>query len=57
MPVVVTKPTGKASEALVELAYTLSGVKDKTQPEKQGKGLFGRILAPLTEEKTEVKVE
>ncbi len=56
-PVVVTKPTSKASAALVELAYTLSGVKDQTRPEKQGKGLFGRILAPLTEDKTEVKVE
>ena len=61
MPVVVTKPNSKASESLVEMAYALSGVRQQQedpQTEKQGgKGLFGRILGPLTEEKTGVKVE
>ncbi len=60
MPVVVTKPSSKASESLMELAYALSGVRQQEDPqtEKQGgKGLFGRILGPLTEEKTSVKVE
>ena len=60
MPVVVAKPTTKAAESLVELAFTLSGVRQQQttqQPQKQSKGLFGKILAPLTEEKAEVKVE
>jgi pilus assembly protein CpaE len=61
MPVVVAKPTSKASESLVEMAHTLSGVRDHQRQQQQqkpgGKGLFGRILGPLTEEKAEVKVE
>jgi pilus assembly protein CpaE len=60
MPVVVAKPTSKASESMVEMAYTLSGIRDQqgSGDQKQGgKGLFGRILGSVTEEKTEVKVE
>ena len=60
MPVVVAKPTTKAAESLVELAFVLSGVKQQAAPaqqQKQAKGLFGKILSPLTEEKAEVKVE
>ena len=59
MPVVVTKPTSKASESMVELAYALSGVKpQQDQQQKQGgKGFFSRILGTTTEEQTEVKVE
>ena len=59
MPVVVAKPTTKAAESLVELAFVLSGVRQQPAPQqqKQAKGLFGKILSPLTEEKAEVKVE
>jgi len=59
MPVVVAKPTTKAAESLVELAFVLSGVRQQPTPQqqKQAKGLFGKILSPLTEEKAEVKVE
>ena len=59
MPVVVAKPTTKAAESLVELAFVLSGVRRQQAPQqqKQAKGLFGKILSPLTEEKAEVKVE
>ena len=58
MPVVVAKPTTKAAESLVELAFVLSGVRQQApQQQKQAKGLFGKILSPLTEEKAEVKVE
>ena len=61
MPVVVTKPGTKASESLVELAHVLSGVRQQGEGQQQqkrdGKGLFGRILGQLTEEKSEVKVE
>jgi len=60
MPVVVTKPSTKASESLVELAHVLSGVHQREgqqQQKRDGKGLFGRILGQLTEEKSEVKVE
>ena len=59
MPVVVTKPTSKASESMVALAYALSGVQQKQeQQQKQGgKGLFSRILGTATDEQTEVKVE
>jgi pilus assembly protein CpaE len=59
MPVVVAKPTTKAAESLVELAHVLSGVRQQQAPQqqKQAKGLFGKILSPLTEEKAEVKVE
>jgi pilus assembly protein CpaE len=62
MPVVVAKPSTKASESLVELAYALSGVRQQQQQQtqeqkKEGKGLFGRILGQVTEEKAEVKVE
>ncbi len=60
MPVVVAKPTSKASESMVEMAYTLSGVHEQqgSGDQKQGgKGLFGRILGSVTEDKTEVKVE
>ena len=61
MPVVVTKPSTKASESLVELAHVLSGVRQQREGQQQqkrdGKGLFGRILGQLTEEKSEVKVE
>ncbi len=61
MPVVVTKPGTKASESLVELAHVLSGVlpqrEGQQQQKRDGKGLFGRILGQLTEEKSEVKVE
>jgi pilus assembly protein CpaE len=58
MPVVVAKPTTKAAESLVELAHVLSGVRQQApQQQKQAKGLFGKILSPLTEEKAEVKVE
>src|SRR3990172_99993 len=59
MPVVVAKPTTKAAESLVELAFVLSGVRQQPAPQqqKQAKGLFGKILSPLTQEKAEVKVE
>jgi pilus assembly protein CpaE len=60
MPVVVTKPSTKASESIVELAYALSGVRQQQQEkqEKQAnKGLFGRIFGPTAEEPAEVKVE
>jgi pilus assembly protein CpaE len=60
MPVVVAKPSSKASESVVEMGYTLSGVQDQRDnlDQKQGgKGLFGRILGPLSEEKAEAKVE
>jgi hypothetical protein len=61
MPVVVAKPTSKAAESMVELAHVLSGVHQQAAPQqqnqKQAKGLFGKILSPLTEEKAEVKVE
>jgi pilus assembly protein CpaE len=64
MPVVVAKPTTKASESMVEMAYALSGVREQQQKahsqdrkEANNKSLFGRILKPLTEEKAEVKVE
>jgi pilus assembly protein CpaE len=60
MPVVVAKPTSKAAESMVELAHVLSGVQQQApqqQNQKQAKGLFGKILSPLTEEKAEVKVE
>jgi len=59
MPVVVAKPTSKAAESMVELAFVLSGVRQQQAPQqqKQAKGLFGKILSPLTEEKAEVKVE
>jgi pilus assembly protein CpaE len=60
MPVVVAKPTSKAAESMVELAHVLSGVHQQApqqQNQKQAKGLFGKILSPLTEEKAEVKVE
>lgn len=61
MPVVVTKPGTKASESLVELAHVLSGVhqqgEGQQEQKRDGKGLFGRILGQLTEEKSEVKVE
>jgi pilus assembly protein CpaE len=59
MPVVVAKPSSKAAESMVEMAYALSGVREQQRPngEKQGgKGLFGRILGPLTEEKAEAEV-
>ena len=62
MPVVVAKPTSKASESLVQLAFALSGVHEnqqRTTTDKAGgnsKGLFGRILG-INEEKAEVKVE
>jgi hypothetical protein len=42
------------------MGYTLSGVQDQRDnlDRKQGgKGLFGRILGPLSEEKAEAKVE
>jgi len=59
MPVVVTKPNSKASESLIELAYTLSGVRQQQEKqEKEGsKGLIGRIFGLPAEEKAEVKVE
>ena len=59
MPVVVTKPNSKASESLIELAYTLSGVRQQQEKqEKEGsKGLFGRIFGLPSEEKAEVKGE
>ena len=59
MPVVVAKPTSKASESMVELAYTLSGVKrqEPTQQKQGGKGLFSRILGTATEEKSKEKAE
>ncbi|MEE8347207.1 MAG: AAA family ATPase [Dehalococcoidia bacterium] len=61
MPVVVTKPSSKAAESMVELAYALSGVRqhqEKPQTEIQGtKGLLGRIFGTSAGEKTKVKVE
>jgi pilus assembly protein CpaE len=59
MPVVVTNPNTKASESLMELAYTLSGVRQQQEKqEKEGsKGLIGRIFGLPAEEKAEVKVE
>jgi pilus assembly protein CpaE len=61
MPVVVTKPSSKAAESMVELAYALSGVRQhqqQPQTEKQGtKGLLGRLFGTPDGEKTEVKVE
>ncbi len=60
MPVVVAKPQSKASEALIEMACALSGVRH--QPEQARKeppkgGLISRILRPPVEEKSGVKVE
>ncbi|MFQ5575221.1 MAG: hypothetical protein ACE5E0_06330, partial [Terriglobia bacterium] len=60
VPVVVAKPTAKASESMVELAFSMSGVhQQQDQPEQKqgGKGLFGRLLGQADEEKAEVKVE
>ncbi len=62
MPVVVTKPSARASESLIELAYALSGVREQQQEQQEqqkegSKGLFGRIFGTPAEEKTEVKVE
>ncbi len=61
MPVVVTKPSSKAAESMVELAYALSGVRQhqqQPQTETQGtKGLLGRLFGTPAGEKTEVKVE
>ena len=61
MPVVVTKPSSKAAESLVELAYALSGVRqDQQQPQtgrQETKGLLGRLFGATAAEKEEVKVE
>jgi pilus assembly protein CpaE len=59
MPVVVSKPTSKASESIVEMAYAVSGVRTtKTaKPREATKGgLFGRILGNV-QEQAEVGVE
>ena len=61
MPVVVAKPHSKAAESLVEMAYTLSGVRQRQQPKAKESpsrgGLLNRILGTAPEEKTEVGVE
>lgn len=59
MPVVLAKPTSRASESIVEMAYALSGVRAKSAPkskEPQKSGLFGRILGNV-QEQAEVRVE
>lgn len=59
MPVVLAKPTSRASESIVEMAYALSGVRQKSAPkskEPQKSGLFGRILGNV-QEQAEVRVE
>ena len=60
MPVVVSKPDSKAAASMVEMAFALSGVSQKTasaqkQPPKTG--LLHRILGNVSEETTEVSVE
>jgi len=61
MPVVVAKPHSKAAESLVEMAYTLGGVRNQQAPKAkeapQKSGIFSRILGSAPEEKTEVGVE
>lgn len=61
MPVVVAKPHSKAAESLVEMAYTLGGVRHQQAPKAketpQKNGIFSRILGSASEEKTEVGVE
>ena len=61
MPVVVAKPHSKAAESLVEMAYTLGGVRHQQAPKAketpQKSGIFSRILGSASEEKTEVGVE
>lgn len=59
MPVVVSKPTSKASESIVEMAYAISGVRTTKAPkprEAPKAGLFGRILGNVHEQ-AEVGVE
>jgi pilus assembly protein CpaE len=59
MPVVVSKPTSKASESIVEMAYAISGVKTQkaAKPRENPKGgLFGRIIGNV-QEQAEVGVE
>ncbi|KKL65304.1 hypothetical protein LCGC14_2156320 [marine sediment metagenome] len=62
MPVVVTKPSSKAAESMVQLAYALSGVRQQQQQQSQQqkqktKGLLGRIFGAPSDEKAQVKVE
>jgi len=60
MPVVLAKPQAKAAESLVEMAFALSGVRQRSAPKQRetakSGGLFSRILGNV-EEKTEVRVE
>jgi pilus assembly protein CpaE len=59
MPVVVSKPTSKASESIVEMAFAVSGVrtnKSAKPREAQKSGLFGRIMGNV-QEQAEVGVE
>jgi MinD-like ATPase involved in chromosome partitioning or flagellar assembly len=60
MPVVVAKPTCRASESMVEMAHALSGVKQghaqKPKESAQKSGLLSRFLG-APEEKHEVGVE
>jgi len=59
MPVVLAKPQSRASESIVEMAYALSGVRQKSAPknkEPQKTGLFGRILGNV-QEQAEVRAE
>jgi pilus assembly protein CpaE len=59
MPVVLAKPQSRASESIVEMAFALSGVRQKNAPKAQSPqkgGLFGRILGGV-QEQAEVRVE
>ena len=59
MPVVVAKPTCRASESMVEMAHALSGVKQgqsqKPKEAAQKSGILSRFLG--SDEKAEVGVE
>jgi Flp pilus assembly CpaE family ATPase len=62
MPVVVAKPQSKAAESLTEMAYALSGVRQRQETPKardaqKGGGFLSRILGAVPEDKTEVSVE
>jgi Flp pilus assembly CpaE family ATPase len=60
MPVVVAKPTCRASESMVEMAHALSGVKQgqsqRPKESAQKNGILSRFLG-APEEKHEVGVE
>ncbi len=59
MPVVLAKPQSRASESIVEMAYALSGVRQKNVPknkETQKSGLFSRFMGNV-QEQAEVRAE